>query len=99
MPRSPMPPITSSPFTLSVNVIVALRVWGRALVPIFQLAGHMIHSVVVPFRASATVSLPSGKGRPSPATHVSPLACPARWDLFPARQSLGGWPLTDQTSA
>ena len=38
MPRSPMPAMMSSPFTLSVKVMVALRVWGLASVPICQLA-------------------------------------------------------------
>ena len=38
IPRSPMPVMTSSSGTLSVRVMVALRVWGLASLPIGQLA-------------------------------------------------------------
>jgi hypothetical protein len=41
-----MPAITSSPFTLSVRVMVALRVWGLASVPIVSSPCSMIHSVL-----------------------------------------------------
>src|SRR5688500_3783024 len=46
MPRSPMPTMTSSPLTLSVRVMVALRVWGLAAVPMANSPWSMIHSVV-----------------------------------------------------
>src|SRR5262245_19890815 len=46
MPRSPMPTMTSSLLTLSVRVMVALRVWGLASVPMANSPWSMIHSVV-----------------------------------------------------
>jgi hypothetical protein len=58
MPRSPMPIISSS-FTVSVRVMVALRVCGLASVPIASSPWIMIHSVVsVRSALSAKVSLP-----------------------------------------
>jgi hypothetical protein len=58
MPRSPMP-ITCSPFTLSVRVMVALRVWGLASVPISSSPCTMIHSVASSRSAlSEKLSLP-----------------------------------------
>src|SRR5688572_12101879 len=60
MPRSPMPAMMSSPFTLSVRVMVALRVWGLASVPMASSPCSMIHSVVSSTSAlSAKESLPS----------------------------------------
>ena len=45
IPRSPMPIISSS-LTLLVRVMVALRVWGLASVPMASSPCSMIHSVV-----------------------------------------------------
>src|SRR5688572_10270230 len=59
MPRSPMPAMMFSPFTLSVKVMVALRAWGLASVPICNSPCNMIHSVVsARSDLSAKVSLP-----------------------------------------
>ena len=60
MPRSPMPAMMFSPFTLSVKVMVALRAWGLASVPMASSPCSMIHSVVSSTSAlSAKESLPS----------------------------------------
>ena len=60
MPRSPMPTMMSSPLTLSVRVMVALRVWGLASVPMANSPCSMIHSVVSSRSALlAKLSLPS----------------------------------------
>ena len=76
MPRSPMP-IISSPFTLSVRVMVALCVKGLASVPISSSPCTMIHSVVssrsfVSENASLpiTVMPPSGGGLTSRMTDL-----------------------------
>ena len=65
MPRStrsfapPIPPISSS-LTLLVRVMVALRVWGLASVPISSSPCNMIHSVMSSRSALfAKLSLPS----------------------------------------
>ena len=59
MPRSPMPPMMFSPLTLSVRVMVALRVCGMASVPMASSPWTMIHSVVSSRSAlSAKLSLP-----------------------------------------
>src|SRR5687768_12680398 len=60
MPRSPMPAMMFSPFTLSVNVMAAVRAWGLASVPMASSPCSMIHSVVSSTSAlSAKESLPS----------------------------------------
>jgi hypothetical protein len=58
--------VTSSSFTLSVRVMVALRVWGVASLPIANSPCNMIHSVVSSRSALlAKVSLPSMDRPPS----------------------------------
>ena len=78
--RSFVPPIPliSSSLTLSVRVIVALRVWGLASVPISSSPCTMIHSVVSSRSLlSAKLSLPlivklrSGGGVTSRTTFMS----------------------------
>ena len=78
MPRSPMPPMTSSPFTWSVRVMVALRVWGCPSLPMASSPCSMIHSVVSSRSASSEkLSLPSidrpssGGGLTSSTTSLS----------------------------
>src|SRR6185503_13251247 len=66
IPRSPMPAMTSSPVTLLVRVMVALRVWGLASLPMASSPCSMIHSVVSSRSVSlAKVSLPSIDNPPS----------------------------------
>ena len=66
IPRSPMPAMTSSPVTLLVSVMVALRVWGLASLPMASSPCNMIHSVVSSRSALlAKVSLPSMDRPPS----------------------------------
>src|SRR5690606_18048309 len=76
MPRSPMPAMTSSPFTLSVKVMVALRVWGLASLPIESSPCSMIHSVVSSRSASfEKLSLPSMESPPSAGGLTSSTTC------------------------
>ena len=60
IPRSPIPPMTSSPLTVLVSVMVALCVWGLASLPMASSPCSMIHSVVSSRSALfENVSLPS----------------------------------------
>ena len=68
IPRSPITLHGSSSVTLLVKVIVALRVWGRASVPISSSPCNMIHSVVssrslllAKLSLPSIVRLPSGR--------------------------------------
>ena len=73
----PMPPMSSS-LTLLVRVMVALRVWGLASVPISSSPCNMIHSVVSSRSAllaklslPSIVRLPSAGGLTSRSTFLS----------------------------
>ena len=72
----PIPPISSS-LTLLVKVIVALRVWGLASVPISSSPCNMIHSVVssrsllfAKLSLPSIVRLPSAGGLTSRTTSL-----------------------------
>ncbi len=76
MPRSPMPAITSSPATVLVSVMMALRVWGLASLPMASSPCNMIHSVVSSRSAlSAKLSVPSMERPPSAGGLTSSTTC------------------------